>query len=64
MTLNHLIASLQSWSNGECGVRLNYHCSQVHFDRVVVPVRVSFMGQIELLVLNSNTSHHLTVCKQ
>ena len=44
--------------------------------RVVVPVRISFMDQIELfifetvcvqielLVLDNNTRNHLTVCKQ
>ena len=57
MTLNHLMTRLQSWSFGECGVLLYSQYSQVHWSWVVVPVRISSMGQIELF-------NHLTMCKK
>ena len=75
-----LMARLQPWSPWsftECGVPIHCHYSQVHWSRIVVPVKVSSMGQIEvlsllyyklfnyvqieLLVLNSNAWNHLTV---
>ena len=48
-TLNNLMARLQPWIFGECGVYLNGHRSQVQSGSgVVAPDRVLPMGQIEV----------------
>ena len=71
----HLMVWLQSWSFGKCVVAFYcYYSIGPLCPTVVVPVRVLSMGQtdlcakqmiyVELLVLDRNTWHHLTVRKQ
>ena len=44
----HLKVRLHFWRAKECGELLIYHYSQVHFDEVVLSVRVSSVSQIDV----------------
>ena len=46
----YLMVTFKSWSFGEYGVHLHCHYSQVHSDRLRVPLRVPSIGQIELFI--------------